>query len=100
MCRKRFCLLPSPEIFLNSASGCKAPTELLFPWYLQFAVGVSEPLAGVRTQLYPALQNKMKTSALIHPPQRVCTGLEAERAKQKEKEGRHSQPAAETGLKC
>lgn len=47
---------------MNSESSSKAPTELLLPRYLQFVVGVSEPLMGIR-----AWQNTMKMSALSHP---------------------------------
>lgn len=52
---------------LNSESSSEALTELLFSLYLQFTAGVSEPLAGIRARLYPALQNEMKTSALSPP---------------------------------
>lgn len=47
---------------LNSENSSKAPTELLLPQYLQFVVGVSEPLTGIR-----AWQNTVKMSALSHP---------------------------------
>lgn len=62
---------------LNWESGSAAPTELLLPLYLQFVSGVSEPLAGAGAQLYPALQNEMKASALTPPapPKGSARGL-------------------------
>lgn len=67
---------------LNSESSSKAPTELLFPRYLQFVADVSEPLTGIG-----AWQNKMKTSALSHSLKKSALGLKQRGHSKRKKRG-------------